>query len=489
MQIRNAARVLPQPSTRTVLRPVAARPVIAGSSSFAAAPARAQATGGDPNAQRLLGLQRGSTGRAADVKQLQDDLIAQGCLDPSIRSNAGYGNTFGPMTEAAVKKLQADRGLPVTGKVDAATVAALGPQTPPAPIVPGVTYPGAPVGDPNAAAVVGLQKGLGTPAQVKQLQDDLLRMGYVDPSFAKDGGYGKTFGPKTEAAVKQFQQDNGLPPTGTVDAATAAALAGPRPRTAPVAVGPALAHRAELGLPIGAPQTLADGSVRQDFDRGYVLASADGMLYVRTANGTDLAPPQKLGTASSVAEANQSFLSQWGPTPWNSAQGAPYGYEDCGPTSVAMALGALGLVPHPSPENAEATIDAMRDAAIGRDTTKSQLTGNAQLIKAIEANGGAATTVAPITAAAIDAAIAAGHPMIVGSGTTWSAWGKAQSAAGDYLNHQNPGGHYVTVLGKTPGGNYLVADPLSKTGTIEISAAQLTTLLSGAWDGVEVSRK
>jgi len=485
MQIRALAvrHAVPSSTTRAT---TPSRPQASTRSSFSAAPTQRL---GDPNAGALLGLAKGATGRNPQIKQLQDDLIRMGYLAATAASNSGYGNTFGPLTEAAVKKLQAEKGLAVTGKIDAATVAALGPQTPPAPIVPGTTYPGAPVGDPNAGALVGLAKGGGTPAQVKQLQDDLMRMGYVDAAFTQNGGYGTAFGPKTEAAVKQFQQDNGLPQTGTIDASTASALAGPRPLVAPVASGPALANRDQLGLPTSAAQTLPDGSVRQNFDQGYVLATADGMLYVRGVDGADLAPPAKLGTATSVAEANQNFLSQWGPTEWNSAQGAPFGYSDCGPTSVAMALGALGLLPHPSPADAEKTIDAMRDAALGYDSTKSQNTGNGQLVKAIEANGGVATTVRPLTVEAIDASIAAGHPMIVGSGTTWSAWGKSQSAAGDYLNHRDPGGHFVTVMGKAPNGNYVIADPLSRTGAIEVSPAQLKTLLSGAWDGVEVSRE
>ncbi len=94
----------------------------------------------------------------------------------------------------------------------------------------------------------------------------------------------------------------------------------------------------------------------------------------------------------------------------------------------------------------------------------------------------------PITLDSMDQAIAAGHPLIVGTSNTWSAWGKTQSAAGDYLNHQNPGGHYVTVLGKSPDGNYIVGDPLSKIGAVEVTPAQMKLALSGAWDAIEVSR-
>ena len=477
-------RPAPPPPPKPVVAPAKAA---APSSSFTAA-------GGDPNASRLLGLKRGDVGTDGRIKQLQDDLMRAGCLQ-DIHGNAGYGNTFGPMTEAAVKKFQTTNGLPATGQVDAATVAALGPATPgpitpppPAPI-PGTTYPGAPAGDPNAAAVVGVAKGIGAPAQVKQVQDDLIRMGYLDASMKQNSGYGNTFGPKTDAAMKSFQQDNGLPATGVVDAATASALAGPRPLPAPGLAGPALANRAALGLPVSGGQTLPDGSVRQDFEHGSVTASKDGFLYVRDAAGQNIVPPQKLGAVSSVQDANNSFVSQWGPTPWNSAQGAPYGYEDCGPTSVTMALSSLGLIQHPAPADAETTIDHMRDEALGYNSTHSQGTWDSQLVKPLQENGATTTIVKPLTLTSMDTALSAGHPLIVGTSATWDAWGKAQSAAGGYLNYRNPGGHYVTVLGKSPSGNYIVGDPLSRIGAVEVTPAQMQKALAGAWDGIEVARK
>ncbi len=49
------------------------------------------------------------------------------------------------------------------------------------------------------------------------LQQKLIALGYA---VTADG----SFGPGTKAAVIQFQQTHGLPATGTVDAATWAAL-------------------------------------------------------------------------------------------------------------------------------------------------------------------------------------------------------------------------------------------------------------------------
>jgi hypothetical protein len=46
-------------------------------------------------------------------------------------------------------------------------------------------------------------------------------------------------------------------------------------------------------------------------------------------------------------------------------------------------------------------------------------------------------------------------------------------ANGQYLNHRNPGAHFVAILGKTPDGQYLVADPLSAVGVIPVSGEQI----------------
>jgi peptidoglycan hydrolase-like protein with peptidoglycan-binding domain len=300
------------------------------------------------------------------------------------------------------------------------------------------------------AQLIGLSRGtVNYGGSVSQLHNALLRLGYFPPSIRSDSGFGNTFGPKTQAAVLAFQRDQGLPVTGRVDAQTAAAL---------------------VRAPARGPQAPAQPAPAQP---------APAQPAPTTGSGS--------GVATSVEQANQSFLSQWGGTAWNSAHGAPAGYEDCGPTSCAMVLSSLGLIQQPSPGQAEATIGKLRDQAVGHATSRSEDTNDTELTRALKANG-AQTQVVKATVDNVDQALAAGHPLIIGSSSTWAAWGQGQCAKGDYLNHRNPGGHFVTALGKTADGNYLVGDPLSRTGVIEVSKAQLQTLLSGAWNAIEVSR-
>ena len=71
-------------------------------------------------------LRRGSTGSA--VQAMQVKLVAKGLMSRSDFLN-GTG-VFGPRTETAVKRLQVENGLPVTGVLDARTSAALNAERP-----------------------------------------------------------------------------------------------------------------------------------------------------------------------------------------------------------------------------------------------------------------------------------------------------------------------------------------------------------------------
>ncbi|MDP1915624.1 MAG: peptidoglycan-binding domain-containing protein [Myxococcales bacterium] len=71
-------------------------------------------------------LRRGSTGSA--VQAMQVKLVAKGLMSRSDFLN-GTG-VFGPRTETAVKRLQVENGLPVSGVLDARTNAALNAERP-----------------------------------------------------------------------------------------------------------------------------------------------------------------------------------------------------------------------------------------------------------------------------------------------------------------------------------------------------------------------
>ncbi|WPZ18144.1 peptidoglycan-binding protein [Geobacillus subterraneus] len=122
------------------------------------------------------------------VKELQQLLKEKGFF--SYPQATGY---FGPITEEAVRAFQQAVHLPTTGVVDDATYAKLRAFVPTA-----------------RPLSVGMRGD-----DVKVLQQQLKQLGYFQ--YPQITGY---FGTVTEAAVKQFQQANGLPATGKADAVT-----------------------------------------------------------------------------------------------------------------------------------------------------------------------------------------------------------------------------------------------------------------------------
>ena len=205
------------------------------------------------------GLRYGSLG--ADVKSLQSALISAG-----IAVYGGADGVYGRATESAVKQFQAARKLEQTGKVDEATANALSS---------GAKASG-------GSNLTGLKAGaLGN--TVKSLQQSLLDAG-IDVRGGADG----IFGPATANAVKSFQTSQGLPATGTVDQATADALANPaKPVAEPAAEAPSggakgFAAYGEKGSRVMALQSAlvnagiaVRGGVDGDFGSGTAAAVMD----------------------------------------------------------------------------------------------------------------------------------------------------------------------------------------------------------------------
>ncbi len=175
-------------------------------------------------------LSKGASGTA--VKQMQSALVKLGYMSQA-QMNTGPG-TFGPQTEASLKKFQAAHKLTADGvygpKTRAAMLKALTPAAPkPAPTAPSVTAPAA-----------GLERGNSGTA-VKQLQSALVKLGYMSQAQMNSGP--GVYGPKTEEAVKKFQSAWKLGVDGEYGPKTKAALekalAGQKPPASTPAPAPA----------------------------------------------------------------------------------------------------------------------------------------------------------------------------------------------------------------------------------------------------------
>jgi peptidoglycan hydrolase-like protein with peptidoglycan-binding domain len=139
--------------------------------------------------------------RSAEVNAFQT-LLAK---DRSIYPEGIVSGYFGPLTQAAVKRLQTKHGLPQTGVADAKTQHLLNSSS----IVPAVPVP------TTSANTVDLRPGA-QGDDVKALQEFLKAQG-VYPEGLITGFYGKF----TYEAVLRFQKKYDLRPyTGSVDGET-----------------------------------------------------------------------------------------------------------------------------------------------------------------------------------------------------------------------------------------------------------------------------
>lgn len=154
-------------------------------------------------------LRHGSVG--ATVLALQDLLNQSG-------AHLHADGMFGSLTDAAVRAFQHAHGLPVDGAVGPKTAAALNGSSSPvaAPNTPKPSAAPKEAGDTAAYRVTGkpfLRVGMRGPV-VEELQRRLIAHG---AKIQADGD----FGAGTDAAVRGFQQANGLEADGTVGADTA----------------------------------------------------------------------------------------------------------------------------------------------------------------------------------------------------------------------------------------------------------------------------
>lgn len=156
--------------------------------------------------------------RGAAVQELQNNLIRLGHITQE-QVNTGPG-IFGPRTETAVKDFQNANGLSPSGVFDNATRNAMN----------------------DIIAGVGRNQNANTNV-TKALQDRLVQLGYMTRAQVNTG-YG-TFGPRTEAALKRFQADNGIEQTGVLGATTYNALQNIRGGGGDLSLSAAIPERSE----------------------------------------------------------------------------------------------------------------------------------------------------------------------------------------------------------------------------------------------------
>jgi peptidoglycan DL-endopeptidase LytE len=159
-----------------------------------------KATAVQPTASRTLKI--GSRGK--DVSQLQSQLKSLGYFTyPSITEY------YGTITAEAVRKFQKDYGLSVDGVAGSKTLnklqEVLNQKETSAP-TKNITEPS----QPEIRLTIGFAG-----EEVKKVQAKLKELGYF--TYPTVTGY---YGTTTYDAVKEFQKDNKLPATGTIDSTT-----------------------------------------------------------------------------------------------------------------------------------------------------------------------------------------------------------------------------------------------------------------------------
>jgi hypothetical protein len=180
------------------------------------------------------------------------------------------------------------------------------------------------------------------------------------------------------------------------------------------------------------------------------------------------------------------FVTEWGPTAYNTAPAAAND-DDAGPTTLVMVVAARGVITAPSSSTAEAAIVSMRNLAHGGPTPTAAPTTAAMLLVALGASKLTADDMdLDATSLAQDIeqinGVIADHCFVHVAGDPGNAWGRALDAAGHYLHHyagaSDTFSHWITIFGRDAQGAYLVGDPLAKTGVFTASVTQLQTYLS-----------
>ena len=232
--------------------------------------------------------------------------------------NAGFNpgtpdGHFGSKTKAALKKYQKDRELAVTGVADDATWDAMN----------------------RSSSGIRAGASARTSAQVRQLQQALIGMGYL--TGKADGSYG----PKTREAVRDFQKDFGLGADGSAGPDTMTAL-----KNAVVAIQNALARKGHYSGKIDSSFGKGTQSAVKAYQRSAGLdqtgvageSTLKKLLGYSLGGGSESTAEDRYKTWIDPLYQDNDFSKFWysNRTKWKTVK-----TSGCAGVSMAMALNAL----------------------------------------------------------------------------------------------------------------------------------------------------
>lgn len=321
--------------------------------------------------------------------------------------------------------------------------------------------------------LIGLKKDSGNKEAVEKLQHQLVEQGFLKESDV--GANWGTFGGYTERALKAFQASQNLPQTGVVNAATAVALADPRPPVDSHLQGLATQHQQALGRPVGEAVRGEDGTITQQFDRGSITLRPDGEVNVKGAGGLDVT--YKAGSTLESWAASGVYVNQM--------EGDPSGgNSNCGFASAHMALGALGLsIPTPTGTAGTGVYqEVMELRKLGGGGTADGNFGLAyQVIDSLNAAGANAARVENTWGADKAAGVEIMKQAFLdpSSDEAFVVAGNPTLGWDDQTNYN--GGHFVAVVGYNPEKDvFIVMDPyvnFEPPGPIEVKPEDLANYM------------
>ena len=236
-------------------------------------------------------VQDGSTG--ADARSVQTRLQELGYYQGTVDGK------FGRASVNALKNFQANNGLKADGVAGSSTYEVLF-STKALPY----TVQETPSPTPGKSETVWktIRSGA-TGSDVKQLQENLIQLGYLTGS--PDG----TYGTKTVEAVKAFQKANGLTADGTAGPATLKLLYGGNAKAAPATPTPAAT--AKTTATASSSGSLKEGSTGVEvrslqsrlIELGYLTGKADGVYGKKTTAAVKAFQKANKLTADGIAGA------------------------------------------------------------------------------------------------------------------------------------------------------------------------------------------